>query len=278
MAGGQGGKKQVSRKKRPATANDEQPAKRAASRPAKPAAALASAGDPQLALAKIVAVEDDYSGDEAPPQRKMAVDKKTGAKIAKQLKSKGGGGALAAAGGDVGVLYIGHIPHGFYEEQMRGFFSQFGAVTRLRLARNKRTGKSKHYAFVEFEHREVAQIVAKAMDGYMMYSKLLVCKALPPEQVHPETFKGANKPFRKIDWAKRERVRHNAPKDAATEAARLKGLVGAERKKRRKLAEMGIDYEFGGYEAARNQRNVKRARRAAAATPAAAPAKKAAKK
>ena len=274
MAGGQGGKKQVSRKKRPATANDEQPAKRAAQRPAKPAAAPASKGDPQLALAKIVAVEDDYSGDEAPSQRKMAVDKKTGAKIAKQLRSKGGGGALAAAGTDVGVLYIGHIPHGFYEEQMRGFFSQFGAVTRLRLARNKRTGKSKHYAFVEFEHREVAQIVAKAMDGYMMYSKLLVCKALPPEQVHPETFKGANKPFRKVDWAKRERVRHNAPKDAAAEAARLKGLVGAERKKRRKLAEMGIEYEFGGYEAARDQRKAKRARRAAAA----APAKKANKK
>jgi nucleolar protein 15 len=27
------------------------------------------------------------------------------------------------------VVYVGHIPHGFYEEQMRGFFSQFGDVS-----------------------------------------------------------------------------------------------------------------------------------------------------
>jgi len=36
------------------------------------------------------------------------------------------------------VIYIGHIPHGFYEEQMRGFFSQFGIVTRVRLSRSKK--------------------------------------------------------------------------------------------------------------------------------------------
>ena len=36
------------------------------------------------------------------------------------------------------MIYIGHIPHGFYEEQMRGFFSQFGIVTRVRLSRSKK--------------------------------------------------------------------------------------------------------------------------------------------
>lgn len=41
------------------------------------------------------------------------------------------------------VIYLGHIPFGFFEEEMKGFFSQFGAVTRLRLARSKKTGRSK---------------------------------------------------------------------------------------------------------------------------------------
>ncbi|KAK8949673.1 hypothetical protein KSP39_PZI005441 [Platanthera zijinensis] len=36
------------------------------------------------------------------------------------------------------VIYIGHIPHGFYEEQMEGFFKQFGKVKRLRIARSKK--------------------------------------------------------------------------------------------------------------------------------------------
>jgi len=37
-----------------------------------------------------------------------------------------------------GVVYLGHIPYGFFEDQIKGFFSQFGEVTRLKLARSKK--------------------------------------------------------------------------------------------------------------------------------------------
>ena len=37
-----------------------------------------------------------------------------------------------------GVVYLGHIPPGFYEPQMKKFFGQFGRVTRLRLSRSKK--------------------------------------------------------------------------------------------------------------------------------------------
>jgi len=37
-----------------------------------------------------------------------------------------------------GVIYVGHIPRGFYEPQMAKYFSQFGKVTRLKLSRSKR--------------------------------------------------------------------------------------------------------------------------------------------
>jgi RNA recognition motif-containing protein len=36
------------------------------------------------------------------------------------------------------------------------------------------TGRSKHFAFIEFEHREVAEVVAQAMNGYLLYSKVLL--------------------------------------------------------------------------------------------------------
>lgn len=36
-----------------------------------------------------------------------------------------------------GVVYLGHIPHGFYEEQMTDYFKQFGEITRVRVARSK---------------------------------------------------------------------------------------------------------------------------------------------
>lgn len=54
---------------------------------------------------------------------------------------------------------------------MRGFFSQFGEVTRLKLSRNKKTGASKHYAFVEFKFPAVAKIVAETMNNYLMFEK-----------------------------------------------------------------------------------------------------------
>ena len=43
---------------------------------------------------------------------------------------------------------------------MKQFFEQFGTVTRLRLMRNKKTHGSKGGAFIEFEEREVAEVVA----------------------------------------------------------------------------------------------------------------------
>ena len=57
-----------------------------------------------------------------------------------------------------GSVYVSHVPHGFYEKQMRAFFSQFGTVTNLRLGRSKKTGKSRGYAFVEFKFMEVAKV------------------------------------------------------------------------------------------------------------------------
>lgn len=41
-----------------------------------------------------------------------------------------------------GVIYLGHIPHGFYEDQIRDFFSQFGTVNKVRLSRSKKVGDS----------------------------------------------------------------------------------------------------------------------------------------
>jgi nucleolar protein 15 len=74
-----------------------------------------------------------------------------------------------------GVVYLGRIPHGFYEEQMKEYFTQFGQVNQLRLSRNRKTGKSKHYGFIEFKSAEVAQIVAETMDNYLMFGHILKC-------------------------------------------------------------------------------------------------------
>ena len=81
---------------------------------------------------------------------------------------------------------------------MKKYFSQFGRVLNLRLSRNKKTGASKHYAFVEFASAEVADIVARTMNNYLMFGHILRVALIPKEQVNANLFKGANTRF-KVD-------------------------------------------------------------------------------
>lgn len=81
-----------------------------------------------------------------------------------------------------GVVFIKHIPHGFYEEQLKAYFEQFGSVTRTRVARSKQSGKSHGYAFVEFKVPEVAKIAAETMDNYLMFKQTLKTAYIPPEE------------------------------------------------------------------------------------------------
>lgn len=92
-----------------------------------------------------------------------------------------------------GVVYLGHIPEGFAEPQMKVFFAQFGTVTRYRMARSRRNGHPKGYGFIEFEDESVAKIVADTMNKYLLFEKQLVCHVVPPEKQHRGLFRGAKR-------------------------------------------------------------------------------------
>ena len=147
-----------------------------------------------------------------------------------------------------GVVYVGHLPPGFAEPQMKRFFSEFGQVTRLRVSRSLRTGRTKGYGFVEFggpgdSGRAVAQIVANAMNRFMLYGRTLVVRFMDPlkdyeasggalDAVHPALFKNCFKKIRPTERInlKKAKTEHNALKleagmEAANEAAQ--GSVGS---------------------------------------------------
>jgi len=146
-----------------------------------------------------------------------------------------------------GVVYVGRLPYGFFERELRGYFSQFGELTRLRLSRNKKTGKSKHYAFLEFRDPDVAEIVAETMDGYLLYRHILQCSVVAPARVHPRLFRGANRRFVPAQQRAAARILRNAPKTADQVARTSRRLKAKEEAKRQQLKELGIDYEFPGY-------------------------------
>ncbi|KAH0554904.1 ribosome biogenesis protein 15-like [Cotesia glomerata] len=116
-----------------------------------------------------------------------AISKKSSKILKKLTKSKSADSEIEK---ERGVVYIGHLPHGFYEEQMRVFFSKFGEVTNVRVSRSKVSGKSRGYGFIEFAHAQVAKIAAESMNNYLMFGRLVKTEYIPPEKQHDWYFRG----------------------------------------------------------------------------------------
>ena len=47
------------------------------------------------------------------------------------------------------------------------------------------------------------------MHNYLLFESMLQVKVVPVEKLKPSMWVGANKPFRKVEWQKLERERHN---------------------------------------------------------------------
>lgn len=110
------------------------------------------------------------------------------------------------------IVYLGHIPAAFEEPQMRQFFTQFGPIKHLRLSRNKKSGASKHYAFIEFETPDVAEIVASTMNNYILFGRRLICEVMKAEAVDEHIWKGANRKFHVVNTAEKAANTMNARK------------------------------------------------------------------
>lgn len=145
-----------------------------------------------------------------------------------------------------GVVYISRLPHGFFEKQLRAYFSQFGTITHLRLARNHKTGKSKHYAFIEFDAASVADIVAKTMDKYLLFGHVLQCKRIPAEQVKDEMWKGPkgakNGKVRPRNRIEGSRLRKGTDREGWERRVTREGQRRQE--KQEKLEEMGYEFDM----------------------------------
>ena len=128
---------------------------------------------------------------------------------------------------------------------MRQYFSQFGDISRLRLARNKKTGSSRHWAFIEFKSASVANIVAGTMDNYLMFNNILKCKVVPKEQLHEDIWKGENKRFKRVPCNQIEGRKHETAVGREQWAGRVEKEKKRRESKNKKLKET-MGYEFDG--------------------------------
>jgi len=145
-----------------------------------------------------------------------------------------------------GIVYLSHIPHGFYETQMKDFFSQFGTVTNLRLGRSKKSGKSRGFAFVEFKYSEVAKVVAETMNNYLMFNKIVKAELLSKDKCSPKVFMGKINPAKPPGIVHRRKAKklHNSLKCDSTYKKRAERIVKGKNKLEKQLEAAGIKYKI----------------------------------
>ncbi|KAJ0178687.1 hypothetical protein K1T71_005462 [Dendrolimus kikuchii] len=145
-----------------------------------------------------------------------------------------------------GLVYLSHIPHGFYEHQMTQYFKQFGVVTNARVIRSKRTGRSKGFAFVEFKEPSVAEIVAETMNNYLMGKRLIKAAYIPPEKQRRKAMRkhwnDINNPANNLRMEMKKKF--NTDKDEQGELKKARKLLSNLNKTKKKLKEIGINYDF----------------------------------
>ncbi|KAJ9048823.1 hypothetical protein DSO57_1030783 [Entomophthora muscae] len=152
--------------------------------------------------------------------------------------------------GDQGIIYVGRLPSGFEESELKVFFEQFGKINRLRVSRSKKNGASRHYAFIEFAHRKVAEIAAETMNNYLISNRLLKCQFVPENKVHPGMVSKYKPPS--ISAVDKERAKLSLPKTAKQLKRINVRRVKSQDKLQAKLNALGIEYKFPEFSAVKS--------------------------
>ena len=80
-------------------------------------------------------------------------------------------------------LYVGNLPYTATEEELSTLFGQAGTVTSVAIIKDRETGRSKGFAFVEMSSTEEAQKAINLLTGHMLGGRdLRVSIARPREE------------------------------------------------------------------------------------------------
>lgn len=80
-------------------------------------------------------------------------------------------------------LYVGNLPYSATEEELSTLFGQAGTVTSAAIIKDRETGRSKGFAFIEMSTAEEAQKAINMLHGQMLGGRdLRVSIARPREE------------------------------------------------------------------------------------------------
>ena len=80
-------------------------------------------------------------------------------------------------------IYVGNLSYEVTPEDLSGVFTEYGTVTRVHLPKDRETGRSRGFGFVEMSTEEEEEQAISALDGAnWMGRDMKVNKARPKEE------------------------------------------------------------------------------------------------
>lgn len=79
-------------------------------------------------------------------------------------------------------IYVGNLAYNATDEELRTAFEAFGTVTLVKIVRDRDSGRSRGFAFVEMEDGEGAQNAISQLNGRDMKGRNLVVNEARPRE------------------------------------------------------------------------------------------------
>jgi RNA recognition motif-containing protein len=82
-------------------------------------------------------------------------------------------------------LYVGNLSYGTTEEDLRALFSQAGPVTTVELIKDRDTGNSKGFAFIQMGNQSDAEKAISMFNGNTLDNRAIKVNIAKPREERP---------------------------------------------------------------------------------------------
>ena len=81
-------------------------------------------------------------------------------------------------------IYIGNLSYKVDENDLKGIFEEYGEVTSVKIIKDKYSGRSKGFAFVEMTNNDEAKTAIKELNGGELDNRKVIINEAKPRRTN----------------------------------------------------------------------------------------------
>jgi RNA recognition motif-containing protein len=95
-------------------------------------------------------------------------------------------------------LYVGNISYNASEEELKSLFEQAGEIETVKIIKDKYSGRSRGFGFIEMTEEESAEKAKEMFNGYSLKERKLIVNDARPQRERSER-SGYRRPKSRFD-------------------------------------------------------------------------------